>query len=379
MKILIDARLYGLENAGLGRYVMNLINYLSYLDRKNEYVIFLRKKYINEISLPPNWKKVIFDFRHYSFQEQLFLPFLIYKEKPDLVHFPHFNVPILYFGKFVVTIHDLIMHRFVNEDVTTLPKLLYFLRRLGYKLSFNKAIFGSSKIIVPSGEVKKEVQVYYPKINSSKIISIYEGISTELVTNQFVGEVMEKYNLKKPYFIYYGNCYPHKNLIFLIEGIKKYNEEVGSLYLYLSSSRSVFLERLQKKIKEIGAKNYISFLGFVSDHEMKAILNHSKGFIYPSLLEGFGLQGLEAMISGTLVLASDIPVFKEIYKGKIIYFDPKDLDSLIEAIKKVMKMEENERQRVINAGKAFIKRYSWEKMAKETMDTYNKSLQGGVS
>ena len=84
MKILIDGRLYGLENAGLGRYLMGLIDELSILDRKNEYVILLRKKYYDGLNLPDNWKKILADFRHYSFAEQIKIPGLIKRENPDI-------------------------------------------------------------------------------------------------------------------------------------------------------------------------------------------------------------------------------------------------------------------------------------------------------
>ena len=91
MKILIDARLYGLENAGLGRYAVNLIDQLAKLDKANDYVLLLRKKYFEELVLPKNFKKVLADFQHYSLGEQLLLPKIILAEKPDLSHFLHFK------------------------------------------------------------------------------------------------------------------------------------------------------------------------------------------------------------------------------------------------------------------------------------------------
>ncbi len=125
MKILLDARLYGLEHAGLGRYTLNLIEELKKLGDKEEFVILLRKKYYDKLRFPKNWKKVKADFRHYSYTEQIMLPILLYKERADIVHFPHFNVPVLYFGKYVVTVHDLLMHKFVGGAVTTLPFPFY--------------------------------------------------------------------------------------------------------------------------------------------------------------------------------------------------------------------------------------------------------------
>src|SRR5258708_26945490 len=87
MKILLDARFYGLENEGLGRYTMNLIKELSLIDSNNQYIILLKEKYFKKINLPKNWEKVEVNFPHYSFQEQIILPNIIKKYNPDLTHF----------------------------------------------------------------------------------------------------------------------------------------------------------------------------------------------------------------------------------------------------------------------------------------------------
>lgn len=173
MKILIDARLYGSKNTGNGRYTENLVENLSKIDSKNSYIILLRKDDFASLVLPSNWQKILADFKHYTFEEQFKLPSLISKYRPDVVHFPHFNVPVLYFGKYIVTIHDLIMHKFTGGEATTRPFPLYQIWRLGYYIAFAKAIYGSVKIIVPSGAVKNEVVSYY-KVRPKKIEITYE-------------------------------------------------------------------------------------------------------------------------------------------------------------------------------------------------------------
>jgi glycosyltransferase involved in cell wall biosynthesis len=98
------------------------------------------------------------------------------------------------------------------------------------------------------------------------------------------------------------------------------------------------------------------------------------GFTYPSISEGFGLQGLEAMNTETLVLASDIPVFKEIYKDNAIYFDPLDVNSIEKTMEGVIKMDNNNRKEKIEKAKDFVKQYSWSKMAEETLGIYENSF-----
>ena len=175
MRIVIDGRFYGLENAGLGRYTINLINGLQKIDTTNQYIVLLRKKYFNQLNLPSNWEKILVDINHYSLEEQIKLPKLIKGLKPNLVHFLHFNVPVFYQGKFIVTIHDLLMHKQKGLEGTTLTPSRYFLKRLGYKLVFGNAVKKALKVIVPSQAVKEEVCYYY-KLDPEKVIVTYEGI-----------------------------------------------------------------------------------------------------------------------------------------------------------------------------------------------------------
>lgn len=175
MRIVIDARLYGLENAGLGRYSMNLIEELQKLQDNNHYMVLLRKKYFDKLSFKGNWQKVLADIPHYTLAEQIKLPGLIKRFKPDLVHFLHFNVPVFYKGKYIVTIHDLLMHKQRGLEATTLTPSRYFLKRLGYKFVFGETVKRAVKIIVPSQTVKDEVAYYY-KLSPDKIIVTHEGI-----------------------------------------------------------------------------------------------------------------------------------------------------------------------------------------------------------
>ena len=175
MKILIDARLYGLENAGLGRYVINLIAGLVKLDTKNKYYLLLRDKYFNELKLPENWIKIKAEYGHYGLKEQIKVPCLIWKYGPDLVHFPHFNVPLFCPKPYVVTIHDLLMHKQKGLETTTLPIWKYSLKRLGYRVVFDTAVRGARHIIVPSKTVAQELTAWY-KIPQDKITITYEGV-----------------------------------------------------------------------------------------------------------------------------------------------------------------------------------------------------------
>ncbi len=371
MRVLIDARLYGLENAGLGRYVSELIRYLSYNYQEFNFIVFLRKKYFKSLQLPKNWKKVCVDIRHYSLIEQIYLPIIISKEKPDLVHFPHFNVPIFYTGKFVVTIHDLLMHNFSIQS-TTLNPLFYLVKRIAYKIVFRKAIYSSSLIITPSVFVKQEILRLF-KVPDSKIVPVYEGVSKELFINDqlSVDGFFEKYAIGGNYILYCGNAYPHKNLDFVLNAFSSFDFR-KKLELVLVLPRSIFRERLENLVSRFGLQNRVKVLDFVSDNVLAYLMRKSMAYLCPSLSEGFGLPGLEAFYLGTIVLASDIPVFREVYKDVPIYFDPRDENSFKKSLKRILDMSKLERLKLIRRGRKLALSYSWEKMVSEIASIYSR-------
>ena len=363
MKILIDARMYGLEHAGIGRYIERLVGELLILDKENDYVVLLRKKYFDLLKLPENWKKILVDIPHYSFSEQIKLPQILYNEKVDLVHFPHFNFPILYFGNFIITIHDLIKHTSKGLETTTRDPWLYWIKYFGYKLVFNQAVNRAVKIIVPSHFVKDDLSKEY-RLSADKIEVTYEGVGKEF---QKVKNNQSK--ATDPFFIYTGSVYPHKNIDRLIEAFKIINQ-IQKISLVIVCSRNVFWERLEKKIKENKMEKIITLLGFVSDEEVRALYKKSQGLVFPTLSEGFGLPGLEAMASETIVICSKIPVLEEIYGSAAIYFNPLDTTDISNKILGCLNLKPEERRLLISKGLEQVKKYSWGKMAKETVALY---------
>ena len=370
MRIVIDARIYGLEHAGPGRYVKNLVDHLAVLDKKNQYIILLRKKYFDELNLPKNFEKYLAEYNHYSFKEQFMLLPALYKLKPDLIHFPFFNVPILYFGKFIVTIHDLTMHYFKGGEATTRGWVQSKIWRIGYHIAFAKAVYGSKKIIVPSKYVESDLVKYY-KIKKRKVEVTYEGVDDAIKVTKKSASVLKKYNINNQYFIYSGSAYPHKNLKTAIEAIALLNKKrKQKVLLVLTSSRTIFTERVLAWAKEMGVEKYIKHVGFVPDDDLANLYTNSLAYVYPTLSEGFGLPGLEAMSAKALVIASDIKVLKEVYGDNAIYFDPRDVKSLTEVMNKVIKMPSFKKEERIENSLVFIKKYSWKKMTKETLAVY---------
>jgi len=373
LRLVIDARMYGVEYSGIGRYLVGLTEEIKKEDNF-EFFILLRKKYFESLSFPKNWTKVLADFNHYTFEEQIFLPKVLNKIKPDLVHFPHFNVPLLYQGKFVVTIHDMIMHHRERQS-SSLPIWKYFLKKLAYNIVFKTALTKSLRIIVPSETVKKEIIDFF-SLEEEKIAVIEEGVAKAFkekatIQKNKVGKILRNLGLSgDDYFFYVGNYHQHKNLRLLFKAMLDLRKSSRKIYLVIAGP-----QRLPQNLKkERRWREFLKISGFVSDDDLKILYQNSIAFVYPSLMEGFGLQGLEAMACGTLVLASDIPTFREIYRKNAIFFDPKDHLSLKNAMEYVLRIPNAEREKRISKAKRFVERYSWKTTARKTLRIYEEAL-----
>lgn len=180
--------------------------------------------------------------------------------------------------------------------------------------------------------------------------------------------------MKADYFVYTGNAYPHKNLERLVQAMVLLNQRV-SVSLKISSSRGIFTERLENIIKKNNATKYVEVLGYVADDKIQELYKKSVGFVFPTLSEGFGLPPKEAIEAGTLAVVSDIPVLKEVYEDSVTYFDPYSIESIANSLEKVLKMSKKEREEKIKYASEFLKKYSWLKMAKETLIIYESSIK----
>jgi len=365
MRIGIDARLSGREHAGIGRYIEELLR--SLLTIKNEHVwkIFVRKKdqlpWLKDFT---SAEEIVASVPHYSLQEQLILPSLFSKEHLDLLHVPHFNVPLFYRGKFVVTIHDLLWHERKDRNATTLSPFMHDLKYHAYRFVAEQAILRARSVIVPSNAVASTVKSIVPSVSS--VVTIAEG-----VPDAFTMKV-EKANLPKlpfssPYIVFVGSLYPHKNAGVLLQVLKQLEE----MHLIVVSSRSVFRNTFEALVHREKLSKRVHFWGNMSDEGVVSLYQSALALVFPSLSEGFGLPGLESMAAGCPVIASSIPVFHEVY-GKAAYFiNPHSPESIVEAIQ-LLQQDKIFRNSLVAQGKRQLEKYSWKKAAEQTLQVYEK-------
>ncbi len=375
-RIGIDARFYGPEGTGIGRYVEKLLENLELIDQKNEYFVFLRTSNFHLYNPKnPNFTKIKADARWYSVKEQVIMPAILVKEKLDLVHFPHFNVPLLYPGKFVVTIHDLTKSNFGSSAASTKIAPVYLTKQNIYKLTLRQAVTRAKIVFTPSQYVKTQL-VTNMKVDSKKIAVTPEG-ADEFYEPQLspsegkIKEVFGKYSVKSPYVIFVGNTYPYKNIKVLLESLAQIPTDLKFVCV---SPRNSFLDRVIREAEELGVRSRLITPGFVPDEELKVLLNQALCFVFPSLSEGFGLPGLEAMGVGCPVIAAKATSLPEVYADAAIYFDPRDPKELVRKINSLTK-EPKIRNNMVALGYQQVRKYSWKKMAEETLGVYNQVLE----
>ncbi len=366
MKIGIDARMYGplVGGGGLGRYVEQLVNELQVTDLKNRYLLFLKKENFDACKIVnPNFEKRLADVHWYSVQEQLQIGKIIDREQLDVVHFPHWNIPLFIKTPFIVTIHDLILlEEPTSAKVTTRSPLHFFLKYIGYKFVLGHAIHASKKIIAVSNATKASIQKFFPNVSTEKISVVYEGVTplsfspNPLTLSAF------------PYVLYVGNAYPHKNLERLLEAFAIVRSIHPEVKLVLAGRDSIFYERLKAGSGD-PTHSSITFVANPTDQQLAELYRGAKLYVYPSRIEGFGLPPLEAMSAGIPVAASDIPCLKEILSDAAVYFDPLYTQSMANAIVDVLDSTDLQKD-LIEKGHAQLNKYSWQKMASDIQSIY---------
>lgn len=368
--IVIDARLYGPKHTGLGRYTKNLLVALIQLKdfSKFKFTLLINPKLEAEIKgdLGQNFDYYITDIPHYSVKEQLFLPLILKSLKPNLVHFTHIDKPIFYFGKSVVTVHDLIKLFSRGKDTTTKFILFYWIRYFAYTLMVN-IILKTSYVIVPSNFWRDYIIKKY-RFNPRDIVTTYEAVDpglTSLRPHHGGGSNL----VRDQYILYTGNLYPHKNVNIIFKALQL----LPNLKLKVISTKNVFQNRAKNLVKKINISNQVDFLGYVPDNKFNQIYQNALALVHPAQLEGFSLTGLEAMSQNCPVIASNASCLPEIYGDSVLYFNPNQVEELISQITLLQKNPKL-RQALIDKGHLQIKKYSWTTCATETISFYNKIL-----
>ena len=395
MKIGIDARFYGPVGKGLGRYTQEVVDNIIKISSANRptsgeedfsFVIFLSPDNFDEFDYEgPAVKKVKVPYKWYGWKEQLLFPFIIWREKLDMIHFPHFNIPVLTPVRFVVTIHDLILTHFPTIRATTRNRLFYYFKNFAYRLVILSALRRAQKIITVSQFTKDDIIRKF-LINSEKIVVIYEGAAnlSKGRDSLFVAkldhqEILAEYHIPHKFLLYVGNAYPHKNLESLLKVFSRLLAQRPELHLVLVGKLDYFYERIQGAARALNLwqagniNSPVIFPGYVPDAQLEILYAAAQLYIFPSLYEGFGLPPLEAMSQNCPVVSSDRSSLPEILGEAALYFNPEDEADMLAKILALLDnaaLADDLRRR----GLLQVKKYNWWECANATLNVYRAVL-----
>ncbi len=304
----------------------------------------------------------------------------------DVIHYPWFDLFFrsLSFKKnipSVITIHDVIPLVF--------PKQFPFGIRGKINLFYQKKALNKCKYIITDSENSKNDIVKYLSIGKEKVkvILLAAEEKYKVLSDADLIRVKNKLKLPQRYILYVGDVNFTKNIPFLIEGFAKLKEEqkyqdlklvlVGQAFLKkvdnIDHPELASLKNVNNLISANNLENEVVRLGFIDSNDLVGIYNLAKLYIQPSLYEGFGIPVLEAMKCGTPVLSSKTSSLPEVGGDAAVYFNPENQQEFIRFLKELLD-DSSLRRKISSKGIIHSNKFSWEKVAKETINVYENTV-----
>jgi len=367
MRIGIDCRTVEGDRTGLGVYTENLVdNLLEDYSTDNNYSLYFSRVESRTSKWRHQSQQYVLKAPLTNLWTHISLPLHLRKHPVDIYHFPNFIVPIVFPYKTVVTIHDLNFLRFPKSF--TLRTYLALATQI--RLSAQKA----DAIIAVSESTKLDI-VEMLKIPEKKVTVIYNGVNERFKSPQKqmdVKVIKQKYGLDN-YILCVGSIVPQKNLVRLLNAFALLKKSNTIYQLAIVGGSAWKSEAVLKEIKRLNLSREVIMTGYVSDDDLPLIYSGATVFVYPSLYEGFGLPVLEAMACGTPVITSNVSSLPEVSGSAAILVDPYNIDEISEAMRRVVQ-DKNLQQELIDKGLEQVKKFSFNKMAKETFIIYEQLI-----
>lgn len=363
MHVYIDGRM--IRWTGIGTYLRNLLSRLPSLDSTARFTVITNPS--EKQTLPSGIQSAEMKWHApvYSLREQLMLPSQF--READIVHFPHFTVPLAFRRAYVVTIHDLVYFLFRNACP---HRLGYWYARAMYP-----AVARNARLVVTDSEFSKREILKYLHLPSERIQVIYPGVDTEHFQPQSpeaIGVVLQRYGITRKHLLYVGNHQPRKNLLRLMEAFAHMRQR-RDYQLVIGGPRDPRRVELDEAIHRLALQGEVILTGLIPLEDLPALYSGASCFVFPSLYEGFGLPVLESMACGTPVVTSNTTSLPEVVGDASVLVDPYDPQALRGAIERVLEskgLQEELRERGMGRARLF----SWDATAKKTLNVYYEAL-----
>lgn len=367
MKIGIDINPTIGKVIGKGFFLKNLLLKLSSIDKTNKYFLYGTSR--PSYDLAENYKFVLIEGHPCLKWDLKCIRKARLKHKVDIfITFKSFYSAVLH-PRSILGIHDIGPVSFPDgypyETV----------RRFKYLLPIT--LKRTKRIVTPSLATKSSIVNYF-KIDRKKIKKVPEAApiwTKKKIEQEDLNRVKKRFNLPENYFIFTGTLEPRKNVISLIEAFKEFKEEDKEDYkLVVVGKKGYRHEEIFKRVIDLELTHDVIFTGHVARFDLKPLYALAKAFVFPSILEGFGLSPLEAMACGVPVISSRKGAIAEVVNKANLEINPFKVKQIKNALAKIAK-DRDLRDKLISKGKKRAKEYSWEKSARKMLKIYDEVIQ----
>ena len=359
--VVIDARI---RRSSTGRYIDRLLEHLQDVDKDTSYTVLLQP---DDPWQPrgSNFTVVPCKYAQFSLNpaDQFGFARQLYKLKADLVHFPMNQQPLLYFKPVITTVMDFTFLRFPRNNGSSKP--IFLLKMSAYRFLFKHAIKKSKAIITITDYVKNELEQTYG-FTKGKITTTLCASEPPLKNAAVQPEGVVN---NDKYLFAVGSAFPHKNLQNLVLAHKILLTKYPDLKLFMAGKKEYYYNQLDTYIEQNTNTNMVRTLGFVTDAELKWLYQHTSVYVFPSFSEGFGLPALEAMVHGVPVASSNATCLPEVCGNAANYFNPNSPADIAKAIEEILNSQKL-RQDLVKKGHEQVKKFSWQRMATQTLQVY---------
>jgi glycosyltransferase involved in cell wall biosynthesis len=297
--------------------------------------------------------------------EQILLPRLAARAGVDLVHSLASTAPLR--GRFrrVVTVHDLIYARF--------PEAHSGIRDKGMSVLVPAAARRSDRVIVDSQSTRSDL-VELLGLNPDRIDVVPLGLGA-LRREQPLPEAETRERLglgRRAVLMSLSAKRPHKNLATLISALARIPRETRPM-LVLPGYPTAYEDELRAHVARLGVTDDVRLPGWLPRREVEGLWALARGFVYPSLYEGFGLPVLEAMARGVPVACSNASSLPEVAGDAALFFDPHDEKAIAAALMRLL-ADESARSHLVELGRERARQFTWERTARLTLDSYARTV-----
>lgn len=367
MRLGFDATALPPQPFGAANYIINLAQGLLRVDTANEYIIFTKpqhaaffdstRAHLALCVLPSPLLRVVW--------EQTALPILARQHRLDLLHSPHYTMPLAKPCRAVVTFHDLTFFLY--------PEMHLLYKRIFFRTMMPLAARRADALIAISHSTRADLTRILG-IAPSKVETIPYGIAPHFqpVTDwRALDAFCARYHLSRPFVLYVGNLEPRKNLPTLVRAFAPLVRAGLPHTLVMAGSRGWKDAPIFATIQELGLTSRVHFPGYIPQSELPMLYSAADLFVYPSFYEGFGLPVLEAMACGVPVITSNISSMPEVAGDAAVLVDPAAVDALANAMHHLL-TDSVLRATLAAKGLARAREFSWERAAQATLSLYTR-------